>query len=215
VPASAFPWVLLVTVLWTAFLTYRDLYKGGTAPAPRIADEPGVSRDSTTLNQWSNNSNIANHIYHSQSKVSFCDLSQDNRIVFTLTFFNASNEVITLDNISGCISYEDFSNAGLQPLPRLGQAKTSYQSLNEFTVVIEQNVTSDLANALTEYLSSNKTFTISMEDLVVSLLYSTITEPFRAHIWQGIVCQKLQEVVVCRKMTRTFLVGAMEFGESR
>jgi hypothetical protein len=27
VPASAFSWVLLITVLWTAFLTYRDLYK--------------------------------------------------------------------------------------------------------------------------------------------------------------------------------------------
>jgi len=27
VPAFAFPWVLLGTVLWTAFLTYRDLYR--------------------------------------------------------------------------------------------------------------------------------------------------------------------------------------------
>jgi hypothetical protein len=27
IPAAAFPWVLLATVLWTAFLTYRDLYK--------------------------------------------------------------------------------------------------------------------------------------------------------------------------------------------
>src|SRR5258708_39995438 len=26
-PASAFPWVLLGTGLWTAFLTYRDLYE--------------------------------------------------------------------------------------------------------------------------------------------------------------------------------------------
>jgi hypothetical protein len=39
VPTSAFPWVLLFTPLWTAFLTYRGLYeekitlRGGAQPA--------------------------------------------------------------------------------------------------------------------------------------------------------------------------------------
>ena len=110
---------------------------------------------------------LANRLFHFRSEVNFRNLRDERRITFTLSFLNATDYVIVLDDVTGAIAYDNFLDAGVQPSPQLGQRKTDNEPLQEFKVVLEQHVSRELADNLLERLCGGEPITINLENLLV------------------------------------------------
>jgi hypothetical protein len=158
---------------------------------------------------------LANRIFHYGSEVDFCHLRDEHRITFTLTFINASNEFIVLDDVTGSIAYGNFLDAGVQPTPQLGQRKTDNAPLREFKVALEQHVSRELTDNLLNHLCGGQSITINLENLLVSMRSKSGSEPFSARLRQGIVCTRKQNVIVFEHLVIGIGHGQIESLQSR
>jgi hypothetical protein len=139
---------------------------------------------------------LANRLFHFRSEVNFRNLRDERRITFTLSFLNATDYVIVLDDVTGAIAYDNFLDAGVQPSPQLGQRKTDNEPLQEFKVVLEQHVSRELADNLLERLCGGEPITVNLENLLVPVRSKSGSEPFFARLRQGIVCTGKQNLIV-------------------
>jgi hypothetical protein len=153
---------------------------------------------------------LANRIFHYGSEVYFCHLRDEHRITLTLSFFNARDEIIVLDDITGSIAYDNFRDAGVQPTPQLGQRKTDNRPLDAFKVAIEQHVSRELTDNLLKYLNGGKSITLNLENLLVPMRSKSGSEPFTARLRQGIVCTRKQNVIVFEHLVVSPLLGHIE-----
>jgi hypothetical protein len=157
-----------------------------------------------------NQHDLASRIFHFRSEVNFRNLRDEHRITFTLSFFNASNEIIVLDDVTGSIAYNNFPEAGVQPSPQLGQRKTDNGPLQAFEVAIEQHVSRELIDNLLNHLCGGEYITLSLEHLVVPMRSKSGSEPFSARLRQGIVCTRKQDVIVFEHLVISALGGHIE-----
>jgi hypothetical protein len=186
---------LLIWFSWEIIIVIRERARSLLANVELrwpIAKRPG----------WPQNAGLSSRIYNFRCSADFGALSE-YRITLDLAFFNGSHERIVLDRLSGTVGYDNISlsKPPEAPHPVSGQAHTG-DPLSQFSVSLEQRVSTELAAAITDYLATGKPLTLNLTGLTVWLRPASGGDSFEVLLWQGIVCAKEHDTIVCNRLVR-------------